>query len=327
MKTLRNEFMINPLPGGRLVTFLANIYKKLKKTSDTAIISKETRNTIEGQRKKRIENFINPSEKVKMIFSGVEKFPFLNIYVHGSWADETKTPFSDLDDLVIIHNEKVKSKLDATRAERWLNNVDMLFCRIDPLQHHGHWIVYADKLEDLDESVIPLSVIDNSMLIQGPEKVNYVANLDKTKAGLKNNITVTCDNITRWMKKYTAKQINSYEMKALIGSFLLLPAYLFQHNGKEISKREAIERKNEIFSMESCLLLDKCSKIRDEWGIVTESSNFKYLKYASYIFTNPHLFRRFSMKFAPKFPNSQFPHIPEREVKNFLEEVKKNANN
>lgn len=323
---------INPYPGGIVIKTLRYSYKKLKNNFGTSscALPKEAlaENPYFKKKNKVVSNFINPSSKLKEIFSGSENFSFLSIYVHGSWADETQTPFSDLDDLVIIDSKSVPTRDEAVKAEEWLNKVDMRFCRIDPLQHHGHWIVYEEMIDNYDDSYIPLAVLNNSMRIQGPTKINYVVNLEKTKVGLKRNIDLTCENIHKLIKKYTAKTINSYEMKALVGSFLLMPAFLFQHNGKELSKREAIERKEEIFSPNTCLLLDKCSEIRTHWSIVTSSPSFKLIKFASYVFTNPHLFRQFSLKFAPRFPWSKFPPLSEDEVNKFLKEVEiiRNAN-
>ena len=276
----------------------------------------------EGE-KKIISNFLPIQNELKTIFHGYEEIDCIDVYVHGSWADNTKTPFSDLDDLIIIHHELIHTKNEVKNLIKWLNKVEMHFCKIDPLQHHGHWIIYNYDLQKYDESYIPFIVLDRAILVKGRNSLNVTVDISQTKKGLERNIEMTLNNMQYLYRKYQKKTINIYEMKGLVGSFLLMPAYMFQFTGNCVSKREAINRKDELFSSQSCLVIEKCSTIRTDWHYVTNLRGFILLSNLSSLFLNPWLFRFFSKKFSPKFPSHLFPILEKQEVESFIDEVKR----
>lgn len=314
---------VNPYPGGIFIRILQLIYRKLKRHNRVPVFDFHQVNSIDpASSYSNICNFIPATRRVTDIFKGVDKFPFLSVYVHGSWADDTRTEFSDLDDLIIIDSFKLKTRMQSVRAEAWLNKVDMRFCRIDPLQHHGHWIITSDSLDNLDGSYMPLTVLNNAMLVQGSNNINYKTSIAITRIGLLRNIESTLDNISTKSRYYLENNISAFQMKELIGSFLLMPAYLIQFKGTDISKKQALEQKATIFGPECCHLLDKCSQIRSDWHLVTSTFRFKLLRLASYFFTNPHLFRLFSKRYFISFPHDKFPTIFESEVNLFVQEVR-----
>ena len=251
------------------------------------------------------------------LFNPIENNNIVGVYVHGSWADNTRTSFSDFDDLIIINrcNLSYKSK---RQIEQWLNSVDMKFCRLDPLQHHGHWIIYKDQLANFDESIISLVVLNNALRVCGSTLIDAHININTTKFGLQNNIENTIKNIKRYYSKYIHGNINIYEMKCLIGSFLIAPAFIFQINGNRICKRTAIESSSEFFCRESQVLIKIASIIRKEWDIVLNRSGYKKFTVASKIFTNPNLYRLFAKNYSPLFPKSKFELIPSDYVKRFV---------
>src|SRR5690606_30205071 len=111
--------------------------------------------------------------KLESIFRGAENFPMVDVYVHGSWADNSRTAFSDLDDLVIIDRSKLRGQKAATkRLISWLNKVELRLYRMDLLQHHGHWIIFKDMLRNYDQSYIPLNVLNGAIIIQGQAKIH-----------------------------------------------------------------------------------------------------------------------------------------------------------
>ncbi|GAB3512646.1 hypothetical protein GCM10027341_53630 [Spirosoma knui] len=272
--------------------------------------------------KNTINNFRESNEELNKIFKGASDFNYVSVYVHGSWADNTKTFFSDLDDLIIINRSELRNQPEEIKKlTKWLKKVDMTFCKIDLLQHHGHWIIYQDLLNNYDESYMPLNVLKNSVLIHGMDEIYYKIDDEKTKEGLLKNIITTENNIKIWAKKYINQKITSYDMKCLIGSFLLMPAYAFQYKGYNISKREAIERKQEIFSKNTCIFLDKCSDIRYHWNIISRKKSYKMLKAFSIICNDADLFRRISKRFSPVFPKHEFVTLEKAEIDQFLHEI------
>ncbi|ANV89539.1 hypothetical protein [Picosynechococcus sp. PCC 8807] len=261
-------------------------------------------------------------QDVNLIFKGFQNFPCLSLYIHGSWADQTKTSFSDLDDLIVVKRDGIKTVREVRKIESWLNRVDMRFCRIDPLQHHGHWIIYEDQLENYDESYMPLLVLENSICLQGEKKISAKVNIEATQVGLERNLKVTLLNIENYYIKYQKNQINLYDMKCLIGSFLLVPAYVFQMKGKRVTKKWAIENASNIYSADVHKVLEICSTMRQDWKKALNTFQFELFSISPKFFTNPHLYRKFAQKFAPKFPCEVFPTLKQKSVDAFIQETK-----
>lgn len=265
-----------------------------------------------------LSNFRAATEEIKAVFSGVHQFPYIDVYVHGSWADNTKTAFSDLDDFIIIDRQKIGDSDQIELLEFWLNSVDMKFCRIDPLQHHGHWFVYKDQLDNYDESYIPLTVLDGAISVQRSTIVRAMINEELTLAGMKQNLQLTIENIQYLYNKYNSNLINLYEMKALIGSFLLVPAYSLQIRGERVSKKWAIENSQQVYSDHGNRVLALCSLMRKEWDRVLASKSYSVFSKLPYLFTNPHVYRRFAKRAAPIFMKQTFPELQEVWVNKFI---------
>ncbi|ACA98422.1 MULTISPECIES: nucleotidyltransferase domain-containing protein [Cyanophyceae] len=261
------------------------------------------------------------------IFSEYNQFENIDIYIHGSWVDETKTPFSDLDDLIIVKRSDIKTFREVRKIESWLNRVDMRFCRIDPLQHHGHWIIYKDQLENYDESYMPLIVLENSICLQGEKHISAQVDLEATQQGLEKNLDTTLSNIEKYYEKYQKGKINLFEMKCLVGSFLLIPAYVFQLQGKRATKKWAIENASNIYSANAHKALEVCSMMRQDWGKALNTFQFRLFSISPKFFTNPHLYRRFAQKMSPKFPYELFPTLEITSVQKFVQETRQNSNN
>lgn len=116
----KNE--VCPYPGGiflrsaqKLIRSLKKILGKEPKDNKCFSISSKINDDLQEV---LIDNFHEPSVNLQQIFSGVERFDCLDIYVHGSWADNTKTAFSDLDDLVIVDSDALIDTKEARKIEK-----------------------------------------------------------------------------------------------------------------------------------------------------------------------------------------------------------------
>ncbi len=261
------------------------------------------------------------------VFAGIERFPALAAYAHGSWGDGTMTPFSDYDDLVIVDYDRVSGALELDLMEKFLHEVDMRFCHLDPLQHHGHWIIDRENLEGVDESYIPLSVLKSAICVQGEEAIRYRVDVGRSLRGFKKNIALTCDGAEQWFRKYHDGRINLYEMKCLVGSYLIMPAYAFQSLGQMITKREALQRAGELFGSGAVSVIAKCTEIRRDWGRALDTPGFERLRSVGRLITNGNLHRRYARLMAGRFPAETFPRLGLREVGEFIREARHHADN
>lgn len=203
----------------------------------------------------------------------------------------------------------------------------MRLCRLDPLQHHGHWLVSKYELDAYDNSFIPLFILKNAKLLLGSNKIS--ANIDelKTKFGIASNIITTCNNINLIRKKLIGYNINYYELKCLVGSISLLPALIFQFKNIEYDKPNAIKNSQEIYSRDSTMLIQWASECRLNWRIITNQYQYKIFSIFPYLFTNPYLWRKFSAIYSPTVNQSVLEKLSSVKVteymfSNFIKESK-----
>ena len=225
------------------------------------------------------------------LFRELLDFPALSIYLHGSQADKTTTPFSDYDDLVIMDSEKIAPG-DIPALIAALNHVDMRFCRLDPLQHHGHWIIEKGMLDSYDEFYMPMLVLKTAIAVKGPRQIiSYVPNLARSREGLERNLVNTCQSIGRLHERLRQGIFTLFELKALVGSFALVPAFIFQYRGEQLSKPDAIARSAEIVSPSALHCVAWASDTRENWGRATRGAGYTTLRPLGVLISNLHLYR------------------------------------
>lgn len=246
------------------------------------------------------------NDKIIKLFRYLNPYSqFVQVFLHGSYADNTRTPFSDIDDYIILDIEGLHSKKIMSKVFKILNRIDMEFCRIDSIQHHGHWICSKEELKNYDNSFIPLNILKESKSIIGDNFIEGSINTELSEKGIKRNISNTCASIKRLSKLYFNNTINAYQLKGLVGSFVLMPAFILQVKGENCSKPEGIKRSNTIFSETSISCIQWSTNNRNNWKYITEDKRYKIFSTLSNLCLDPHLWRRFSNKFSPKVSENQ----------------------
>ena len=254
------------------------------------------------------------------LFKPLLGFDFLWIYLHGSQADHTANSFSDIDDLIVVDLDKMDRKV-LIKFIQALNKVDLKFCRSDPLQHHSHFIISQQALKNYDASYLPLETLENSYRIKGPKIISYNMNPERTRKGLLQNIIATSKEILSLFHGFRNHQINLYNLKKLVGSFVLMPAFLFQYSGEFLNKPMAILRANEIFSDSAYKCIEWSTNCRRNWHKVTNCKKFLRYSKLPYFFLNPHLYRIVAKKTSPELNLAEMDmqSLNAREVNDFLQ--------
>lgn len=316
---------INPFPGNAALRLLRKLYRAWRPVPfapDRLMPAAATGNVSPSL----VKTHAQPSAKsppawIVALFEGMDAFDMIEIYIHGSLADQTQTAFSDVDDMIIIDREKLRAISDARKLEHWLNRVDRRFCRVDPLQHHGHWIVYLDELKAYDASRMPLTVLNGALVVKGRSHIAATINTEQSIAGTARNVQSALGVVNHLYKRYSENDINSYQMKQLVGSLLLMPAYLFQLQGTEIDKKGAIENAGAIFGPVAVQAVRCAESIRSQWQIALKRPGVTLFSCLGRIIRNPHLYRVFASKCAPKFPKTRFPCLDTDMANAFLSET------
>lgn len=188
----------------------------------------------------------------------------LDVYLHGSSADLKITPFSDVDDLVVIGRNSWQTVEQLGRVARSLAVAARQFQDVDRLQHHGHWVVTDLCLQAFDQSFIPTVVLEDAVRICGRKRLNLRV-LEQSDLG--RQLGISKSSIDRLLNVHRRHGgMRAFDLKCLAGEAMLLPAKVFQYRGEMLSKPAAIARAGEFFSPEAMAALEWASMVRREFG-------------------------------------------------------------
>ena len=82
-----------------------------------------------------------------------------NIVVHGSFGDYTAVPYSDVDLTLILRDGVIEDKQRLKQARRFITRRIIPFTlSIDPLQHHGPFVLWRQLQEDYNQAILPANV-------------------------------------------------------------------------------------------------------------------------------------------------------------------------
>lgn len=182
-----------------------------------------------------------PIAKLKELANGLLRQHAVDYFIHGSYASLDPCGYSDLDTLVVLKADVVADPGRLLHAARDLRQALRCLYALDPLQHHGHFVVAEQDLSDYPETFFPLVLF------------NHAVSLRDDRQGDILGLTVRdCEFETRaavWGMCYQLRQryiesrppCSAYERKLYLSWIMLLPALYLQATGRPCYKRESFE--------------------------------------------------------------------------------------
>lgn len=241
-----------------------------------------------------------------------------HVFVHGSWADGTRLAFSDLDNLVIIDDLDMTPD-DQRRIAFALARVDLNMMRLDPLQHHGNWIIRMAALGALDESYLPLHVIGGALCIQGSPTVRALVAGSSSREGTRANIRSLSGALERFM---SPDEMSLWTAKHLVSGISLMPAYVRQALGERVSKAEALQSSNVrgVFSPASVAAVEWATEARARWGAQLDRPVFRDFAARARRLRSGHAIRKFSARAAPSPTEDFVRSVPAGAIRSLIAE-------
>ncbi len=239
-------------------------------------------------------------------YNGQELFDYI---IHGSYADKTATEFSDVDDIVFIKEEVYKNYTKFKATLNLLSKLNLKYQWIDFTQHHGHWIfTYFDKYF-YDNYIMPTVVYRDAIAIGN--EIELKLKIDNSKqVDYKAIINKQIKRMREHFDKVKHGSINLFELKEFVSGISLIVPLCFQINGKLLSKKEAIENTNEMFSSSSLAAIEWSSKIRRDWKQINNYKlSKKIIKLLSNIIRNRRLLQEISNKLPLKVKGKQILYL------------------
>jgi hypothetical protein len=214
-------------------------------------------------------------------------------YVHGSMATGEQIFYSDFDGLLIIEDS---DKKNFKKLKILINKTLKIIYKIDPLQHHGWFIINKSQLTDYPQTYFPFEIFelsksllpDNglSFKIVIPDNIDYLTPFCDLKNKLINTISFNKPN-------------NLYTLKSFLSVFMLIPSlYLQAKLKKGYNKKFSFDIARKDFTEMEWQSIETASYIRKMW-------KYNLNPFQKYIMTRAgKYFRKFTKLFiSPKIPD------------------------
>jgi predicted nucleotidyltransferase len=198
-----------------------------------------------------VENLTNDLKRVKDLLVG--------LYLHGSLASgDYIKGYSDVETLVIVKDSTLQNKKKLKQLRSALYKARYHLYQIDPLQHHGHFIIAESDLLSYPESILPLAALKHAKTLLGKSSISF--HIKNSKEDTKEHL----EYFLNYFKSHPATY-SLYEKKFFLHGVSLLPSLYLQYVDKPIYKKESFAKIKKHFSKELLEPIFEVEKIRNTW--------------------------------------------------------------
>ncbi len=188
-------------------------------------------------------------------------------YVHGSLGTQEEIAYSDMDALVILKDEIFLDKKKLADVAMKLSRARSFMLQLDPLQHHGWFVMTESDLLNYSETYFPSELFRHakSLLKNAGLELKIQAN---EQQDFRSPLTALYKSIESKLNRQQAPG-NLYELKNLLSEFMLLPAFYVQARDKKgIYKKFSFEEARKDFPADEWRIMDEVSLMRQNWSVI-----------------------------------------------------------
>ncbi len=188
--------------------------------------------------------------------------------VHGSLATGEEIPYSDFDGIVILKDETVGDAGRLAAVAQRLSRSRRIMLDLDPLQHHGWYVLNESSLARFDESRFPSILFERcrSLVPALPARITWCSAGPPADGQA---FQAYCRNLSTLLTKPHPAR-NLYSLKSILSRFMLLPS-LF-HGAKHraaIHKKESFDVVRDAVPQGRWEVMDAVSDLRLAWPEAT----------------------------------------------------------
>jgi predicted nucleotidyltransferase len=186
-------------------------------------------------------------------------------YIHGSIGADEKIHYSDVDALVILRDDVFKNPTRLAATAYKLNRALKYFYKIDPLQHHGWFVLTEGDLRDYPQTYFPHELFNHARSLLPDKGINIKICFDPEKQDYETPFLDLARGIRMQLEKGCCPR-NMYQLKGLLSRFMLLPAvYCQARDIKGVFKKFSFDAARKDFSTSAWAIMDEVSVIRANW--------------------------------------------------------------
>jgi len=185
-----------------------------------------------------------------------------NIIVHGSFGDGSYCDYSDLD-LTLVLDQDGWTEEKSKAFSRWNKKVIFPFLvQVDPLQHHGAFLIWDDLVQNYSESILPF---DSYHEKRSWSFVSQEILFRYTPVIPGGDLSLNCCRAVANSKNTFFKYgYSPYQVKRFLSNLMLIPAFYFSDLGNPVFKADSFEPFYREFGTLSSPIL-RASELRQEW--------------------------------------------------------------
>lgn len=210
---------------------------------------------------------VNPEipETYQWLYKGLERLVaqkrslVQNIIVQGSYGDFTNNNYSDLDIILYIEQSAIENQQKRLLLRKFIQKKIMAYIySIDPLQHHGVFLLWPELCDCYAQSILPLVVYSKAWSVYKFEAGFRCTAQDASPRtpDLIQTIMNESSNLAGW--------VNFYRVKRLSSHIMMVPCLYYADQGNYLHKASSFEPFILEFPQTRQLLAD-VAEIRNRW--------------------------------------------------------------
>ena len=216
-----------------------------------------------------IEPYVGENKYVLCMMRLLEenlKDDLIGAYIHGSLGVGDEISYSDFDAMIIIKDKVIADIKRLLNAAEKLNSARKIMYALDPLQHHGWFLVTEHDLKNYPENYFPHELFKYAKSLFVDKGLSLELNSDQENDGFHLAFKSLCERLNKMGTKQQIPE-NKYEYKNFLSECMLLPAFYIQARYKKgIFKKFSFDEARKDFSQNDWKIIDAISKIRYEWN-------------------------------------------------------------
>jgi len=188
----------------------------------------------------------------------------VRMWVHGSVADGTVLPYSDLDTFVILPSDRLCDAASVEDMVRAIYKSVRFLYEFDPLQHHAHICVTDLDLCAYCESYLPPAALHGACTLG---ETHVQAQTFEVREGTYEGLN-TLWRLVRMIRTRclrTQPWRGLYDLKLFTSVLMLIPAALLTVIGQSCHKRDSFELARPLFSDCDWHAIEWASGVRQSW--------------------------------------------------------------
>lgn len=191
-------------------------------------------------------------------------------YVHGSLADGEQCAYSDFDGLVILRHEAFATPDRLLSMLQRLHQLQQTMTVLDPLQHHGWFVLTEADLAWHCEAYFPPVLFRHARSLLPGEAGNVRLRCRDSRAEASAAFSSLAEAVHRKTTRL-APPADAFALKSLLSQFMLLPAlYLQCRDGQGVYKKLSYNLARTDFGEDLWQPMERVSAIRREWHYTLE---------------------------------------------------------